>query len=377
MDPNARMYNLAFFNKAARRPGPPIWVIATDGGFLDSPAKVGWPKRLFIAPGERYDIIVDFSGFAGQTLTLVNDAKAPFPGGSPPDPHTTGQILQFRVSTAPATDTTCDPAQAIGSLGACVLRISPIVRLADPTAGTLAQGVVPDRRRQLVLKEVEGPGGPLEVLLNNTRWTGLRETTLGVPGVTPQPIPGGTPVAGNYATELPRVGSTEVWEIVNMTEDAHPIHLHLVQFQLINRQRFKSSKYAADWEAAFPAGFKPGDGPPMPYNTVNADGAFGGNVPVTPYLRGKVSLPKPGEAGWKDTVVAPPGEVTRIVARWAPQGIPVGDVSAGTNLYSFDPTAALGTIDFAGNPGGPGYVWHCHILDHEDNEMMRPYAVIP
>jgi spore coat protein A len=374
---NARMYDLALFNKAAQQPGPSIWVIGTDGGFLDAPTKVGWPDRLFIAPGERYDVIVDFSGFAGQTLTLLNDAKAPFPSGHSPDPHTTGQILQFRVSTGPVTDATCNPAHAVGTTGACVLRASPIVRLADPTAGTLAEGVVPDRHRQLVLKEVEGQGGPLEVLLNNTRWMGLRESTLGLPGVTPQPIPGGSLVVDSYATELPRVGSTEVWEIVNMTEDAHPIHLHLVQFQLINRQRFNSSKYTADWEAAFPAGFKPGDGPPMPYNTVNGDGAVGGNVAVTPYLKGKVSLPKPNEAGWKDPVVALPGEVTRIVARWAPQGIPVGDVSAGTNLYSFDPTARLATIDFAGNPGGPGYVWHCHILDHEDNEMMRPYAVAP
>ena len=73
--------------------------------------------------------------------------------------------------------------------------------------------------------------------------------------------------------------------------------------------------------------------------------------------------PDPNEAGWKDTIKAFPGEVTRIVVRWAPQYVPVEGVTAGVNLYPFDPTA------------GPGYVWHCHILDHEDNDMMRPYAL--
>jgi spore coat protein A len=75
--------------------------------------------------------------------------------------------------------------------------------------------------------------------------------------------------------------------------------------------------------------------------------------------------PEPEERGWKDTVKMYPGEVTRIVVRWAPQGVAADNVTAGTNLYAFDPTT------------GPGYVWHCHIIDHEDNEMMRPYAVVP
>ena len=74
--------------------------------------------------------------------------------------------------------------------------------------------------------------------------------------------------------------------------------------------------------------------------------------------------PDPNEAGWKDTIRSLPAEVTRIVVRWAPQDVPVDAVTAGVNLYPFDPTE------------GPGYVWHCHILDHEDNDMMRPYSPI-
>jgi spore coat protein A len=96
----------------------------------------------------------------------------------------------------------------------------------------------------------------------------------------------------------------------------------------------------------------------------NTAGAVGGNPDVTPFLQGPVLAPDPEELGWKDTFKMYPGQVTRVVTRWAPQNVPVNDVSAGTNKFAFDPTQ------------GPGYVWHCHIIDHEDNEMMRPYAVV-
>jgi spore coat protein A, manganese oxidase len=279
------------------------------------------------------------------------------------------------------TDTSCNPASA---LNPCNLRASPIVRLASN--GAVAPGVTVDKKRQLILREIGGPGGPIEVLLNNTKWSGLLESTL---TTAPTPIPdsqrlpgaGAPSLPGNWATELPRVGATEVWEIINTTADAHPIHVHLVQFQVLSRQTFRSGAYLKDFEAlcpvAPPAGFPPcpGEGPPFPYNTVNADGAVGGNIPVSGYLQDGSAPPGANEAGWKDTVVMMPGQVTRIVARWAPQSVAANASSPGLNLYAFDPTALIGSVDFAGNPGGPGYVWHCHILDHEDNEMMRPYAV--
>jgi len=369
---NARMYNLSLDNKM------PFWQIGTDGGFLDAPAMV---SQLFIAPGERADVIVDFTGSPnGTNILLTNDAKAPFPHGAPADPQTVGQIMQFRVTSLTAADASCNPALAAGAVGACDLRgTNPIVRLADPLAGTLATGVVPDKKRQLTLNEVMGAGGPLEVLLNNTRWMGLKGSTVGIPGVTPAPVTDSVLIPGNppnWITELPQVGSTEEWEIINLTADAHPIHIHLVQFQIVNRQMFQTGKYLKTYGAAFLGGvFKPSDGPPLAYNTPNADGAVGGNPAVTPYLQDGIKPPAANEAGWKDTVVMHPGEVTRIVARWAPQNVPVGGVAAGTNLYPFDPRAPMGTLDAFGLPGGPGYVWHCHILDHEDNEMMRPYMV--
>jgi FtsP/CotA-like multicopper oxidase with cupredoxin domain len=365
---NARMYGLALVDHAAGH-GLTIWQIGTDTSLLDSPVPIAYPDRLFIAPGERADVIIDFSGQDGKVFTLDNNAKAPFPSGAPPDPLTVGQIMQFRVvKPLSSTDTTCSPAA-----GTCTLRPGqPLVRLADPTTGTL--NVPFDVRRQLVLKEIEGPGGPLEVMLNNTNWIGLKESTM--TSGSPVPVtdsiqltfasqPSGTTVTSpNHATELPRQGSTELWEIINITADAHPIHLHLVGVQLVNRQHF-SAKYAKDWEAAFPNGFVPGDGPPLPYLTPNADGAIGGNIAVSPYLQGQIGPPKPNEAGWKDTVVMLPGQVTRIAVRYAPTTLAAGTTHQGVNYFSFDPTQ------------GPGYVWHCHIVDHEDNEMMRPQVIMP
>jgi spore coat protein A len=200
---------------------------------------------------------------------------------------------------------------------------------------------------------VEGDGGPREVPVNNTKWDGKRENSGA-------PIPGFKPDGrGNWVSELPQIGSTELWEIINLTEDAHPMHLHLVQFQLLNRQKIREEQYEADYPAAFPGGnFIPGFGPPDDYDTPNSDFAIGGNPAVSPYLQGPWRLPGPGEDGWKDTIRSFPGKVTRLVIRWTPLDTPVRAARPGVNLY----------------PVGPGYVWHCHIIDHEDNDMTRPYS---
>ena len=108
----------------------------------------------------------------------------------------------------------------------------------------------------------------------------------------------------------------------------------------------------------------PGYGPPDPYNTANADGALGGNPPASAFFAADPDPPSPSEAGWKDTFVVSPGRVNRVLARWAPTETELDDVAPGENKFTFDPTAA------------PGYLWHCHILDHEDNEMMRPYTPV-
>jgi spore coat protein A len=124
----------------------------------------------------------------------------------------------------------------------------------------------------------------------------------------------------------PRLGDTEVWQFINTTEDAHPMHLHLVRFQVLDRQPFDVASYLKAWGAE-----RPGEGPDP--------------IAVEPYFMGARKLPPPDERGWKDTVRADPGEVVRIIAR------------------------------FEGYTGK--YPWHCHMLEHEDNEMMLQFEVVP
>lgn len=366
---NARFLELRLVGSSPNRPGAALWQIGTDGGLLDRPVELSnagkaGAQTLLLAPAERADVIVDFAGLKGQTLFLFNSAKAPFPSGDPPDPETNGQVMQFRVNLPlRGTDSSFDPALPGVKLRGGLHQPLPLVRLALPQQGTIARKVTISRRRQLILNEIEGGGGegsetgPLEVLINNTKWDGKREDT-------DVPIPGFKPDGrGNWLSELPQVGSTELWEIVNLTEDAHPMHVHLVQFQLLDRQKIDADRYQEAWSAAFPGGaLIPGYGPPRAYDTPNEDFAVGGNLAISLFLTSERVPPDPNEAGWKDTIKALPGEVTRLVVRWAPPDVPVDAVTAGINLYPFDPTA------------GPGYVWHCHILDHEDNDMMRPYS---
>jgi FtsP/CotA-like multicopper oxidase with cupredoxin domain len=360
---NARGYEMFLVNPDTKAMGPSMWQIGTDGGYLDVPVKIdpnapdGSLQRLLLLPGERADVIIDFAGMVpGTTLLMRNIAKAPYPGGETPNGKTTGRVMQFRVIAGSGADTTYDP-----SSGASLR--APMVRLVDPVAGVPASGVTPTVTRQLTLNEVLGdptivggisyPGGPLEILLNNTEMPGTDR-----PDFTPVTTGGMT----EYYSELPEEGTTELWEIVNLTADAHPIHLHLVQFQLMNRQAFDRKKYDATYAAAFPGGdYMSGFGPPLDYNTGNPS-SLGGNPDIGPFLKGKPRPPAANEAGWKDTVIAFPKEVLRLLVRWAPTDLPT-DAPAEDLHFPFDPD------------GGHGYVWHCHIIDHEDNEMMRPTSV--
>ncbi len=383
---NARMWRLHFGSI-------PVYVIGGDDNYLDAPvpanvsafpgAVPAGTNTVFIAPGERVDVIADFTNFSGQTITVTNDAPAPFPMGLIPGVDQPGmaQVIQFRVNLPlRGKDRSCNPAVA----GQCT-RPKSMVRLADGH-GNIASGVKIDKKRQLILKEVASPTGPVMVTVNNTLYMGN-----GSPGIAALGIPDGM-------TETPQVGAIEEWEIINLTSDAHPMHPHLVQFQILSRESFQTGlpgetkDYPADWAAAFPAYpawtfpfswenpaappndfvsgctggvFCPGYGPPLAYDVKNADGAYGGNPAIGPYLKGDATPPDPWESGWKDTAKSFPGQVLRMLVRFAPTDKKVNPKKswAGHNFFSFDPT------------GGPGYVWHCHIVDHEDNDMMRPYRV--
>ncbi|MGV8983797.1 multicopper oxidase family protein [Clostridium sp.] len=290
---NARFYELKFSNNMT------FIQIGSDGGYLSKPVTL---TSLLLAPAERADILVNFSSLPPMTkLILENHANAPFPNGDSPDPNTTLSIMQFTVECSPSLKPLLLPKK--------LNRIPKLI----PNMPT----------RTLTLFEVMGDNGPLEVLLDGQKWSAT-------------------------ISELPLVGSTEKWEIVNLTGDTHPIHLHLVQFLISSRQPFRDDDYMQNW-------IELNGEPPLNHPTEV--------LPISSYLEGSPIPPSPSESGWKDTIRANPGEVTTILIRFAPQDANPDLAKPGTNLFPFNPSS------------GPGYVWHCHILDHEDNEMMRPYKV--
>jgi spore coat protein A len=223
--------------------------IGADLGLFPAPVAL---KSFSIAPGERADLILDFSKRAGERIVLTNDAN---------------MVMQFRVSKTGLPDGSSLPAS-----------LRPITKTPESAALTT---------RILTLGEKDDfASNPTMMLLNNAHWS--------------MPV-----------TEQPELNSVEIWNLLNFTDDSHPIHLHMVRFQILDRRPFEPEYYYKGGRIEY-------IGPAVP--------------------------PAPNEAGWKDTVQAHSGMVTRIITR------------------------------FEGYPGR--YVWHCHILEHEDNEMMRPYEVI-
>ena len=219
---NARFYNIWLKNLASGTNGPAIVQVGTDGGLLDTPVAFNpaLGQKLLLGNGERADVIVDFSKMApGTVLTMMNDANAPFPDGDPVATGTTDRIMQFVVNGKMYDHGS--PAKAGKDLSRIPARLreKALVALTD-FAGKLK--VTPDVTRQLTLNEVQGPGGPEMVLVNNSRYEGMPD----MPGMF------GT------VTEKPVEGTTEKWQIINLTMDAHPMHMHLVQFQLVSRQKF-------------------------------------------------------------------------------------------------------------------------------------------
>ena len=241
---NARFFNLKL------RDGRPFLQIGSDQGLLAAPVT---QRNLFIAPGERADLVVDFASLAGQQIELFNDALP---------------IMQIRVGNGKVRDASKVPA---------VLRDVPRMRESMAVRERL---LTLDSYRDCVAE-------PMLMLLDGKRWH--------------EPV-----------TEKPVLGSTEIWSLVNLTDDSHPIHLHLVRFQILDRRPFDAGAWTDSRTVRY-------TGPAQP--------------------------PSSGEAGWKDVVQAWPRMITRIIVR------------------------------FDGYVGR--YAWHCHLLEHEANEMMRPFEVVP
>jgi spore coat protein A len=267
---NSRFLNL-FFNLAKSATDVPALVtihqIGSDGGFLPKPAPM---EKLLLGPAERADLIVDFSALAGKTVTLNNDAIAPYPGWTAMNTNRPEiyDFMQFRVVLPPK------------NTGAAF-------SLPQQTAFTPLDEAKSVRTRDFILSErMDDQGRSLGVRINDKGYD--------------DPV-----------TETVKLGSTETWRFINTTDDAHPMHLHLVQFQILERQGF--------------------DGPALQRGTLK--------------FLGTPRKPHANEAGWKDTAVVNPGDALSILVR------------------------------FEGYTGR--YVFHCHMLEHEDNDMMRPFEVVP
>lgn len=266
---DSRFYNLTLSS------GQKFYQIGSDVGLLPQPVEF---SQVLIGPGERKDVVVDFDNPAlkGRTIIMQNDAPTPYPNGVAVDPLTTGRIMAFRVSKK--------------------LSAVPKTTLAGPLRGEIVPLTTNLPPRKLLLFEGTDDFGRLQPLLGTVNQDG-----------------DGVPLGWmDDITENPELNTTEIWEIYNTTPDAHPIHLHMVKMQLVNRQKIT---------------FQMGDNEVSDIEVDNNE-----------------ALRQPGdeEKGWKDTYIAYPGEVTRIIAKFE-----LGGLSA----------------------------WHCHILSHEDHEMMRPYFI--
>lgn len=287
---NSRFYKFKLSNCQ------PIIQIGTDGGYLERPVYL---DELYLAPAERADVIIDFSGAClNDDICLLN---VNYEDGQT-NPDTTGQVMLFKVMSPSCQKPLCLPR-----------RLNEIPKLCENIS-----------KRVVTLNSLNCNDDVLALLLN------------------------GKVFAAN-TTEYSVVGSIQVWEVVNLANGPHPIHIHLADSRLVNRQKIDVDSYRHDWEQI---------NGPMPIaghiKEINPDS----------YCTEEPLEPPENENGWKDTIVCPPGYVTRIMLAMYPSILDPSKIKPGKNRFPFDPSTL------------PGYVWHCHMLDHEDNEMMRPMKVV-
>ncbi|KAH8964100.1 hypothetical protein BDL97_04G046000 [Sphagnum fallax] len=306
--------------------------IGTDGGLLDRPQVL---SELTIAPAERIDFLIDFAllGSGAHEILLLNSGPAPFPSGDPAfSPPRTKNVMKFfvvkdspRQRQNPEPERARIPAQLRGGETEEDEEASSALVKTVPIESFLQEA---NWRTNFMVEFDDKDDSPTHSLLSNHSWS--------------DPV-----------TEKPVLGATEVWEFINFTPDAHPMHIHLVQFRFLNQQSFNQSLSQTTM----------GMGMGMEVGEEGKSCSFHLPFPdprscFTEEPRG----PAANQVGWKDTIVSWPGNVTRLLLQWTSRD---GDGSGSGQFFPFDATA------------GPGYVWHCHILDHEDNEMMRPIAIQP
>ncbi|OAY29214.1 multicopper oxidase LPR1 [Manihot esculenta] len=278
---NARFFRFFFTN------GLQFIHVAADSVYLEEPVAT---NETLLAPSEVADVVVDFSKSKSNTVVLANNANYPFPDGDPVN-EANGKVMKFIIKQNQEVDTGRVPKK--------------LIAYPSPDLSSVSQ------TRYIALYEyVSDTDEPIHLFINAKSYE--------------EPV-----------TETPKEGTTEIWNVINLTEDNHPLHIHLGLFvvmdqtKLINIEQFKACM--------------------MKLNDAI-------KCQIDKYARGKKLKVQPQEKGWKNVYKMTPGYLTKIVVRFA---------YIHTNAsYAFDATAE------------PGYVYHCHILDHEDNVMMRPLKII-
>jgi len=341
-----------------------VWQIGTEGGFLPAPVPLvlgGVPVQPFIlGPAERADILVTFK--APGNVILYNVAGSPFPGGAPifdwyignkwlPVQPTAGfgpntrTIMRFAVSgtagpviAAPASIPVASIPTQIDAVNGGLM-VDAAAFAAQFPGYTYDAAQLPE---ELTLNEVVEPPGFAGVGTNTGRLLALVGNRAPAAATAVPFGPGGI-YYFEAPTEFVQYNTLRIWKVYNMTGDAHPMHFHLFNVQILGRQR--------------------------------VDKTFLPKAPAVP--------PMPNELGFKETVVMYPGEAT-IVAALVEDPLPAGTYprQAGTNRPQIPVTPVGGatvnsTVPFsprlqAFGVNGDEYVWHCHILEHEEHDMMRP-----
>lgn len=363
----ARFYHLNLYAESSATPGeadlsksgPKLYQVGTEGGFLPAvavhpngvpcpldlkadptgqTANPDGPFNLLLAPAERADVVIDFNGVpAGTTFILYGDAPAPFPGGDSRNDYFTGDPDQTDIGGAAST------LPGLGPNTRTIMKISVTSGSSDSVSTATWLASLNDQLKSNFLTGNQ-PGllynngdpskpGPVPFKGTINRMLTLNEDfddygrliqTIGT--FTSKSLDNaGLPTWGlpyvSSPSETPSAGATEVWQIFNLTGDTHPIHFHLVNVQVIQRQAFKG-----------------------------VPGRLRFTAPPTP--------PDANEIGWKETVRMNPGEATTVIMKF---DLPQLPASMG------DPVSP--------RTGGHEYVWHCHILEHEEHDMMRPLVV--
>ena len=343
------------------KPGPAMYQVGTEGGFLPAvaihdnttpipmvnatDANPDGPFNLLLAPAERADVLIDFSGLNGKSFILYNDAPAPFPGGDPRNDYFTGDPNQTAIGGAPST---------VAGHGPNTRTIMKIVVGSGSPNFSLDQTWL--NKMNMALANNFSHGNPAvppqqDPPLNPAGLTPLNKTLnedfddygrLLQRGGTDTPFinnQGGTTFGRDYIsapTETVSAGEIQVWDFYNNTGDTHPWHFHLVNVQVVGRGIFASTTDSFGFPVPTFGTFTDLNGTPD-----------------------QLTPPDPNERGWKETVRMNPGEVTRVIMQFKLPQLPT---KAMRNAVS-------------PRTGGHEYVHHCHILEHEEHDMMRPLIV--